>query len=81
MKPIFILWYAIALTFPPLLFTQFMNNYNEGHPVQVFALCIALFGIAGLLSSAGLPTKKKLKWIGWSVLVGAVEAYLISFVV
>lgn len=79
MKPISLLYYAVALFFPIILFTVILNNYNEGHPVPVFLLCIFLTAIAGLLSSAGFPSKNKLTWVLGSVALGLVEAALLAF--
>lgn len=78
MKAIFLLYYAIALFVPPVLFTVILNNYNEDHPLAVYALCIVLSAAAGFLSCYG-NSRSKLWWIGWSTVIGIAEASMLYF--
>jgi uncharacterized membrane protein YidH (DUF202 family) len=85
MKPIFIAYYAIALFFPVLFFTVFTDNSNERHPGAVWVMCIVLMGAAGYMSSKWAlakgtkrSTENSFKWIGVSVVVGIVEAILLT---
>lgn len=82
MKPINLLYFAVALFAPILVFTVFTENTNETHPLNVWVLCPVLFAIAGALSSKGKLVVEnivthRLKWIGWSVFVGLVEAFIL----
>lgn len=79
MKAINVVYYLIALAFPLVLFLVLLDNYNETHPVPVFALCIGLTAIAGLLSSAGFPAKNRTTWVLGSIALGVVEALLLAF--
>ena len=76
MKPINFVYYAIALIFPVVLFVGILHNANERNPIAVYALCIALFGIAGWLSG---PPNGKGTWALWSIFVGAIEATILVF--
>lgn len=84
MKPINLLYYALALFAPIFIFTVFTNNTNETHPVYVWLLCPLLYAAAGLLSSMGkLVVENKItyrfKWIGWSVVIGLAEAAILIY--
>jgi hypothetical protein len=69
--------FAVALFGPIIYFTAITDNTNETKPVLVFVVCIVLFAIAGFVSST--PGPDRLKWIGWSVVVGVAEACLLAF--
>lgn len=81
MKPISILWYAIALFAPIIYFTVLTNNTNETQHVLAYVVCISLFAGAGWLSSAGFVMKARYKWIGASLLAGLAEALLLIYAV
>lgn len=78
MSPLFLIAYGIALFAPIILFVAILNNANERSPFAVFAVCIALFGIAGAITG---PAADKLKWVIWSAIVGVLEAVFLVFLV
>lgn len=77
MKPIFILYYAIALFLPLVLFLEVWNNLNERSPFLVFVIVLPLWLGAALLSSR--PGGDRIKWIGWSLFIGVLEAVGLAF--
>jgi len=79
MKPISILWYAIALFAPIIYFTVLTNNTNETQHALVYVVCLALFAVAGWLSSAGFVMKARYKWVFTSLLAGLAEALLLIY--
>lgn len=79
MKPIIILWYAIALFTPIIYFTVLTNNTNETNHPLVYVICLVLFAGAGWLSSKGFVIKARYKWTGWSVLMGLAEALMLIY--
>lgn len=84
MKSISVLWYAIALIFPIILFTVILNNANETQHASVYVVCIALYIGAAMLSVPGKiveggETGGKLKWVLWSAVVGVAEALALIY--
>lgn len=80
MKASNVLWYAIALIGPVVLFVWLLPLGNEKYPAAVFATCIGLMFLAGYMSSRG-GGKNVWKWIAWSVVIGVLEAVLLVFAV
>jgi cell division protein FtsW (lipid II flippase) len=77
MKPIFLLYYAVAAFLPLILFLEVFDNLNERQPLLVFVVTLPLWFVAGVLSSA--PGADRWKWVGWSLLFGVIEACLLAF--
>lgn len=77
MKPISILYYAIALFLPLVLFLEVWDNLNEKRPLLVFVIVLPLWLGAALGSSE--PGKDRIKWIGWSLFIGTLEAVGLAF--
>lgn len=84
MKSISVLYYAVALFLPILLFVVITDNTNETHPALVWIICPVLLGFAGYLSSIGQLVvgnviTHRLKWVVWSAIIGLVEAALLIY--
>lgn len=80
MKPSNILWYAIGILGPVILFVWIIPLGNERYPMAVWPVCIGLMALAGYMSSRGAGSKAW-KWIAWSAFFGALEAAALVFLV
>jgi hypothetical protein len=79
MKPLNVIYYAVAMFFPIIYFTALTNNTNETHPLQVWLMCPALYLIAGFLSIKKVGDW--MKWVGLSFAVGVIEAAMLIYMV
>lgn len=75
-KPINIIYFAIAMILPIVYYTVLTPNTNEGNP-WVFLTVPLLFAAAAYVSVA--KGTERIKWVLWSTLVGAVEAAILYF--
>jgi hypothetical protein len=78
MKPISVLYYAIAMFFPLILFIGILENANEKGWLAPALTCGVLWAGAGLLAVPGKlkvdgDTGGKIKWVGLSALFGVIE--------
>lgn len=76
-----VLWYIVGLLGPVILFIGIIPLGNEKYPLAVWPVCIILMALAGYMTSRGYEKKSQLKWIGWSVFIGVIEAAALVFLV
>ena len=82
MKPINLLYYAVALFLPIIIAVGITDNTNETHPIFYWIGIPLLFFIAASLSVRDLPkTKGPKQWIIWSTIVGVIEAAILILAV